>query len=276
MHRLLAAAPGDLAAAGRRADDRPAVDLGSLLLAVIVAVANTIEAVTGFGASIVALTLGGLLRPVPALIPVLVPLNVGLSAVIVLRHRGAVDRPLLLRRIVPYTGLGLVAGFTLFVGVGDHPEVILAYGIFVVALAGLRLWALAREVAAGPEARPEPGPRSPIWLVAGGVMQGLFAAGGPLVILYTSAALVDKAGFRATMSALWLILNVALSIGLWAHGDLTAATLRETAGLVPSLVIGVVAGEWLHRRVSPRGFRGAVFGLLLIAGGILVGRAIVG
>lgn len=258
------------------------MDADALLLALIVAVANTIEAVTGFGASIVALTLGALLRPVPELIPALVPLNIGLSAAIVLRHRRAIDRPLLLRRIVPFAGLGLAGGFALFVGVGDHPGVILAYGIFVIALAAARLWTLARELrgaAPAPSQRPSPptssiGPTGMVWLIMGGLMQGLFAAGGPLVILYTSAVLTDKARFRATMSGLWLILNSALAIGLAIHGDLTAATLRETALWVPSLVIGAVAGEWLHHRVSVPGFRGLVFGLLLVAGGILVGRAL--
>ncbi|MEZ4448251.1 MAG: sulfite exporter TauE/SafE family protein [Nannocystaceae bacterium] len=247
------------------------MELELVLLAAIVALANTVEAVTGFGASIVALTLGALLRPVPELIPILIPLNLGLSAAIVLRGRRVIDRPLLLRTIVPHAGLGLVAGFALFVGVGDEPALVLAYGGFVVVLAVSRLWALLRE---GEGAAATSSTRSPLWLVAGGVMQGLFTAGGPLVILYTSAALPDKTAFRATMSGLWLILNLALVVGFTIHGDLDAATLRETATMVPSLLVGLVLGEWLHHRVSPRGFRGLVFGLLLIAGGILVGRGL--
>src|SRR5690606_890364 len=46
------------------------------LLALFILFAYTVEAVTGFGSIVIALSLGALLMPVPQLLPILVPLNI--------------------------------------------------------------------------------------------------------------------------------------------------------------------------------------------------------
>jgi len=237
-----------------------------LVLVAVVALATTVEAVTGFGATILALTLGAQVVPLPVLLPALVPLNIALSAYLVLRHHDAVDRRELGRRILPLAALGLPLGFGLFV-LAPGPWLLVSYGAFVVILALLRLVGALRP-GEGPPPR-----RSPLWLVAGGVMQGLLASGGPLVVLYTAGALPEKRRFRSTMSALWLVLNLALASAHLAHGTLDGPSLRLTLALVPALVVGALIGEWLHARVSDRSFRIGVYALLGIAGAALISRA---
>lgn len=58
--------------------------------------AYTLEASTGFGSIVIALSLGALLLPIDQLLPVLEPLNIGMTGYLVSRHWRLIDRGLLL------------------------------------------------------------------------------------------------------------------------------------------------------------------------------------
>ena len=66
--------------------------------------AYTLEAITGFGSIVIALSLGALLLPIEQLLPVLVPLNICMTGYLVSRHWRLIDRRLL---PVSYTHLTL-------------------------------------------------------------------------------------------------------------------------------------------------------------------------
>ena len=76
----------------------------------LVALSFLVETASGFGSMIVALTLGGLWLPLERLMVVLVPLNLVVSASILVRDRRQVDWPTLLREVMPPMGLGLAVG----------------------------------------------------------------------------------------------------------------------------------------------------------------------
>ena len=61
-------------------------------LGAFILLAYTLEAVTGFGSIVIALSLGALLLPIEQLLPVLVPLNIGMTGSLVWRHRAQIDR----------------------------------------------------------------------------------------------------------------------------------------------------------------------------------------
>jgi uncharacterized membrane protein YfcA len=239
------------------------------ILALIVLLAFVIEAAAGFGATIVTVTLAAQLVPIERVLAALVPVNLGLSTYIVARHHRAVDRRLLLRRVLPFMGAGVLVGLALF-QLRHHGFLRLAFAIFVVTLAAVELW---RSRRAAPS-RPLSPAAWAATLGGAGVIHGLFATGGPLVVYAVGRELEDKARFRATLSALWLVTNAILVASYLLAGTLTAATLIDTALLVPSLLAGIVAGEWVHHRVSEARFRVAVHVLLLFAGAALLARSL--
>ena len=67
-----------------------------LALCLIVLGAFTTEAAIGFGSTVLTVALGAHLFPIDRLLAAFVPVNVGLSAWLVLRNRHAIDGPLLL------------------------------------------------------------------------------------------------------------------------------------------------------------------------------------
>lgn len=280
-------------------------DLWPLLL--IVAAAHGVQVVIGFGGSILTLTFASFVAPVDTLLPLLVPLNLGVPLYLSLRYAREVDRDELRRRIIPYALIGLLLGFGLFLLI-DGSSLTAVYAIFIIILASLRLAAALRDnfrrrseeadpelivpmtidaspgdssiapaaPAPAPTPAPLPAPARPpslLWLVGGGLCHGLFATGGPVLILYTAVALPDKQRFRCTMAVLWVILNSALITGYALNGDLTGETLLATASLAPALVVGVILGEAIHRRISQETFKVLIYALLLIAGALILSRS---
>lgn len=232
------------------------------LFAGIVAIAFAAEATTGFGATVIALALGIHLFPLGELLPVFVPLGLVVSTWLVLRGRAHVQRRLLLRRILPWMGLGLCVGLFVFER-ASHERLRQLFGAFVVTLAGVELWRLLRESSVTRELSP---PTATAALLGAGVMHGMFSTGGPLLVWALGRSLPDKRAFRATLSCVWLVLGSALTTAYALDDRLDGRTLRATAALVPVLGVALTAGEWAHHRLDERLFRMLVYALLLGSG----------
>jgi uncharacterized protein len=238
------------------------MDVDLALLALIVVFAFMINATTGFGGSLITVTLGIHFYPVEFLIPVVVMVNLTISVYIAARHHTGVDLGLLLRQILPFSLLGIPLGLVMFhVVKGTALEI--ALGIFVVCFSLLELalifWGRAPRKPLSPGA-------SAAWLFSGGVMHGLYATGGPLIVYYAGRNIPDKRVFRSTLSALWVILNAVLLASHLSTGDFTAESAWTWVVLLPALAVGIAAGEWLHFRLPERSFRIFVFSILAAAG----------
>ncbi len=235
-----------------------------LLLVIIVLVAHTSETVTGFGSTVVSVALGAIMFPLDLLVPVIVPLNFLLSSYIVLNHRQYVDGKTLGFRIIPFIAVGMPVGLLIF-NLG-HPQILKAvFGIFVMFISVFEL--IYYYFRRGEKnIKPLNAYQSAPWLIAGGVVHGIYASGGPLVVYYASKQFTNKRVFRSTLSTLWLILTIVLMLNFVATGRLTLETLVISAALLPTLFLGIGLGEILHERINENMFRLFVYILLLFAG----------
>lgn len=232
-------------------------------LVAIVALAFVVEATAGFGATLVTVTLAAHLWPIPEVLAVFLPVNLVLSAALVVRNHGAVDGGFLRRRVLPWMGAGFLGGLALFQFQGEG-WIKVVFGAFVVVLSLAELWP-------GPARAGSAGARAAA-LLGAGVVHGLFACGGPILVWVASREVPDKGRFRATLSVVWLILGAVLIGSYTLAGTVTASTLYRSACLVPVVVAALWIGDDLHHRVDPVTFRRATFVLLLLAGGSLVVR----
>lgn len=232
-----------------------------LPLAVIVLVAWTTQAMTGFGSIVIALTLGALLLPIRELLPVLVALNLPLCAQVVWREHRHIDRPLLLQAILPLMTTGVVLGIVVSPWL-DGPLLRRGFGLMVTAVAARTLLGMAwgrTTQAAGPW-------RTRLLLLGSGITHGIWASGGPLLVLALDGLTLPRANFRATLMAVWLGFNVVLLATQAVSGVWTTTAAIRVLVLLPLLPIGITLGEWLHHRVPDTAFRAVVQGVLLIAG----------
>ncbi len=241
------------------------------ILGGIVLLAFVVESTAGFGATIVTVTLAAQLFPLDTVLAAFVPVNVVLSFLIVVRNVRHVDRSFLVRRVLPWVALGTAAGLALS-RFRDAPWIKLVFAAFVVVLSVVELVGLARK-------REEPvtpltTPVAIAALLSGGVIHGLFACGGPMIVYVVGRTLQEKSAFRATLSALWLVMNLALIVTMVAQGSIGAASLRTSAMMIVPLGLGLAIGNRLHDHVPERTFRVSVFILLLCAALVLFARSL--
>jgi uncharacterized membrane protein YfcA len=237
--------------------------------AAIVGLGFFAEAIVGFGGTVLAITFAGLFMPIEVILPALVPVNMVLSLALVVRGAHQVDRPLLLRRIGPLVAAGTLIGLGLS-ELASGSWLRLVFGWLVMVLAIVELTVLQRAAAPRPPLRRL---AASALLLAGGVVHGIFGSGGPLVVYVAGREIADKGRFRATLAALWLALNGALIASYLIRGSLNRETVRASLWLLPAVPLALVAGGWVHERVSERPFRIAVWCLLFFGGIALALRA---
>ncbi len=247
------------------------------LLALFVGLSFTAQAVTGFGGVVIALTLGALVLPIPELLPLLVPCSLAQTTAILVRGRREVAWRLLLLRVLPLMALGAVVGLALLRS-APGPWLERAFGALVVAI-GLRQLLRPRprgeagdaELALPAAATPQAGGLTAvIGTFAAGVIHGVYASGGPMLVAVFSRLGLEKGCFRATLAATWWTLNGSLTTYYVASGLLRAEHLPRLAALAIPLAAAFLIGDWVHHRVNERAFARAVGALLAFAGAVLL------
>ena len=231
-------------------------------LAAIVLLAYVVQTAAGFGSTLVALTFGALLLPIGELLPLIVPLSFLQTGYIATRYREQIAWGLLLRRVLPVMGAGLLVGMYLFRGFAG-PWMRAAFGAMVLVLALRELWTLLGADRTGRGALSLPASVAAIF--GAGVTHGIYGTGGPLLVYATGREGLDKHRFRATLAAVWITLNSVLVVGFALDGAYDAAQLGHAGLLLLAVPLGVGLGEAVHRRVDERRFKIGVFSLLVVA-----------
>ena len=246
-----------------------------LAAGVVVFVTHGLEAVTGFGCTVLAMPFVTLLLGIDRAKFILAVLAWVLALYfVVTKFKLIVWKQFLV--IAGFAGAGMPLGMWAF-GVLDRRVLSKALGVFIVLSAGIQLWKrvfrpfLARR-SPGPAAEGPGLPRPAYWalLFAGGVVHGAFATGGPLIVLYAARALPDKGQFRSTLTLLWAALNTALIVRFAAEGRFDAEAWSVFGLMAPFLAAGIVAGELIHRRVDSDLFAKIVFAMLFATGVVMV------
>jgi uncharacterized membrane protein YfcA len=187
------------------------------------------------------------------------------------RHRQHIAWRFLLTRVLPIMPVGLGAGIWLSLsGTVGGDLLKLGFGVMVVLLASLEL---AKQILPQRSPMPMSGPAHILTVAGAGVIHGIYATGGPLLVYAVGRSELAKSGFRSTLASVWLTLNTPLTITFRISGRLDATAGRRFVTLIPVLVLAVMLGEWGHRRIRERPFRIFVFSLLLLAGSMILVRA---
>lgn len=254
------------------------MSLALILTGLVVFVTHGLEAITGFGCTVLAMPFAAMLLGLDKAKFLLAILAWALALYFaVTKCKAIVWKQYLI--IVGFVALGMPLGMWAFARL-DRVALAKALGAFIVLSAGLQLWKriaspllARRRAAAGRSSAAGAGLPMPVyWLLlfVGGIVHGAFATGGPLVVLYASKALPDKGNFRATLTLLWASLNTVLIVQFAAGGRFTGEAWRDLGFMAPFLIAGIVAGEIAHRKVDADLFSKIVFSMLFVTGVVMV------
>lgn len=122
-------------------------------------------------------------------------------------------------------------------------------------------------------------PRLPVydkrWIAApmgavAGALGAAFSTNGPPVVMYGMLRNLGPAAFRGTLNAFFTANNIAIVGGLTTSGILTISTFKLVIFCIPTMILGSIVGQFVHKRISVKTFRIMVFLLLIASGAMLI------
>lgn len=234
-----------------------------LAVCLVLAVAEAIYVLLGFGAGLVAVgTLALLLPDVRDGVVILLLVNLPAELYVVLSSW----------REVVWRGVAvLMIGIALGIPVGAW---MLRWGnpSFLLVVLGGVLLAVGGVFLVLPADRSR---RWPGWVVApvgltSGLLTGLFGTGGPPLVLYYQFAGLDKAAFRGNLMAVFLFMTVIRVPSYAGMGLITAERMWSSLAVLPAVLVGAWLGNSLHLRIEESTFRRLVAGALVALGVLLL------
>jgi Predicted permeases len=109
----------------------------------------------------------------------------------------------------------------------------------------------------------------PIGVIAG-ALGSAFSTNGPPVVIYGMLRNLAPAAFRGTLNAFFTANNIAIIGGLTTSGILTVSTVKLVMFCIPTMILGSLVGQYVHKRISVNVFRVMVFLLLIASGAMLI------
>lgn len=236
-----------------------------LLSGLAVFCTHAVAAVTGFGSAALAL---------PFIISLL-GMRRGIVVITILAWIIAVYYAVIKRREINFRQAGIIIGFML----PGMPlgmllfrsfDTLILKKILAVFIIAISVWQLLQLLVLHHKNENPPGKiRALLYrllLVTGGIVHGMFTAGGPLAVIYAAQSIHSKAQFRATLNFIWSVLNFIIIVTFIAEGSFNAEIAVNTAALIPFLAAGIIIGEIIHGRMNERVFSITVFSILLLTG----------
>lgn len=234
------------------------------ILAIIFAAALA-RATFGFGDALVAMPLLALWVPLRVATPLMAMVGPVLSLALLYREWRHLDLRSMMRLIVS-TVAGIPVGLLLLKRVDEKPiDLVLAAVIILFAAYNLLrpgLLRLRTERAA------------PVFGFIAGILGAATNTNGPPVVVYGALRGWPPEAFRATLQGYFLPTGLAILVGQGIAGLWTGPVVAVFLASLPAVLLAVVLGRALGRRIPAAKFRSAVYVLMLALGLVLLIKTI--
>ena len=167
-----------------------------------------------------------------------------------------------IRRLLPWTVLGLLAGILVGNMINDRQFTLLIAASVMICLAVLVILELRGGKVRAPDG---------IWFYA---LIGLIAGfttmignvAGPIFSVYLLARRYEKQGFLGTSAWFFFLINlIKLPLQVFFWGNVTAQTGLIGAVMIPAILAGAVLGALVVRRIPEKPFRWLVIAMTAVA-----------
>jgi len=240
------------------------VSMSLFLAGLVVLVTHTLEAITGFGCTVLGMPFVSALLGVKTAVKSMTVLAWLLALYFVITKFKKIDFKQF-GIIAFFMLLGMPIGMYLF-RAQQNDSLFMMLAVFIVIVSVVQLYKLSTQKEEPPVLTKKGAIPYYLLLFIGGIVHGIFSSGGPLVVLYASRTLRDKGTFRATLCLLWTTLNTIILSTYLIEGSFTKDVTIKTGILIPFVLLGIFFGEKVHDKVDSRRFSLLVFAMLLITG----------
>lgn len=174
----------------------------------------------------------------------------------------------IMRRLLPGTALGVIAGGLLLWWFHQHTQIVgslmkIEIGLESILLVALHWWRQAR----GEQTHLVPEPlRSWVTGAFAAVSSTLAHAAGPIIAMYLLPLKLDRQRFVGVCAFYFFLLNTAKFPAYWASNQFQHAEFSFTVKFLPLVVIGALLGFWINKRISDKLFTKIVYLLTFLLG----------
>lgn len=219
-----------------------------------------VQAAAGFGGTLISMPLGILLLGVEMTKPVMTIAAFLAGVVVLIADYKYINWKELLK-MAGVMLLGVIFGLWVFQNL-SLPYLLIAYAVIIMLIGLKRLFL--------PGTRKTPRFLRELALAGAGIMQGLFVSGGSFLVVYAVERIPEKREFRATVNAVWAILNIFLIASYWQGGMLTKDVLvMSAAAVLPCLLTIWIAGL-TAKRLKQKTFLRIIYIILVASGAVLL------
>lgn len=255
----------------------------ALMVVALIGPGITIAGITGFGGMVITLAAGSLFFALDEITAAALMANLLVSAYVLGTDLHHVNRPVIFRLIVPFMIPGVLAGIFLREMLIPLPAML---GLFLILIVPYRFYRERKDLSTGVSRPPDErsmherghhAARSVagrLWTASAGFVQGWMNTGGPLLVYGLARAGLSPRSFRATLMAIWTVINTGIMIGHVFSGEFAGPQLYQMAFVVPTLPLFYGIGNALHHRIPTREFNSVIYGLLTVMGVFLVVRSL--
>ncbi len=231
-----------------------------VLFGIVIFFAMFVQGLTGFGGPLLAMPFGIVLLGIQTARPTLTILAcLAASLVAVPRYKDINVKKFLIMTAVMLAGV--IAGDLILNNFSLKPLLIL-YAVVVMIIGFKRLLVSQKK------ALPVPLQYGALGIA--GIMQGMFISGGSFLVLYAVEKIKNKDEFRATVSAVWVPLNVYLIIKYLCTGVFTVPEIKLTALMIIPEVIGIWLAGRLVGKLNQDTFLKITYAILALSGIVLL------
>jgi uncharacterized membrane protein YfcA len=236
--------------------------LGFAFYAAVLLSAFAVRSAAGFGAGLIAIPMLAFILPVSTAVSVATVLTT-LSSIQQLSREW---RQIAWRKFVViflYSMVGVGLGLY-FIKLLDEDVLRHCLGVFLILYS---IYALSEADTSRLLPRRWHGALAAGVGIVGGLCSALFGAGaGPIYVVYFDILRLEKAVFRATMSAVVLLGGAARIVGYGSFGFYGHSTIALLAVGLPLVIVGSWLGDRLVYRLSARSFSRLVAAVMLLSG----------
>jgi uncharacterized membrane protein YfcA len=224
-------------------------------LIVLVLVASTLQAGTGFGFSIMATPFLLLLFEPHDAIQLNIILSLLISVIMTYKIRSELNKESLIR-LIKGSLIGIFPGMLLFIFLDARPLKIL---VSILILASTALLVAKINIK-----------QTNIKELITGALSGLLTASlgmpGPPLLIYFAGAKVDKSTLRSTALAYFVFIYPISLLLQFSMYSISKDVWISTLWALPFTVMGIYLGQWVFARLNQQLFEKIIYALLFFTG----------
>ncbi len=232
-----------------------------ILLVIVVLCANIIQGITGFASGILILPFIVYALGLETGKQILVLFGIYSGIYILLKDYQYLDTKELIKIII-FMGIGLLLGLVLY-RLLDMEWLLTLLPVFLI-LVGIKGLFFNQRYKFNHVLIDN------FIIILAGIIHGLFATGGPILIIYISKKIYDKSVFRVTVSTIWIFLNTIIVVESMMNQSFALSSFTHSILLAIPLFIGILIRNKVHHMMNQALFYKLINVLIIILGIMMI------